>query len=121
MELCDLFMDDNKEGDWDLPKYSDKGDLLVEIVAVDDNAIFKYELESTYYNSDTCIMWINEGMGIEYWLEQYTEIQTPGWYVIEGIQGAYIKGEWGLTDDDEEWEYENIRPATSEEIEQECL
>lgn len=96
------------------PSYSEPGRMLLEVTGPDEN----YDREVECHDSDGSVCWIHEGVGVDWWLEQrdIPEIQAPGWYVIEGITGEYIRGDGWSTDDDEEWEYKGVRPATPEEI-----
>lgn len=109
------------EPEFELPAYSTPGDLLVEITNVDynDHGCIKYMVEEIQYDSDTCVFWINEGVGVDYWLEDHVGdyIKEPGWYVIEGIVGHYIKGTYGFEEDSEEWEFKSVRDASVEEVE----
>ena len=42
--------------------------------------------------------------------------KKEGYYVVEGVTGHYTKGDGWETDDDMDFYYENVRPATEEEI-----
>jgi hypothetical protein len=106
----------------ELPAYGTPGRILVRIHDIIASGTYRYEAEVLDYDADSGVFWINEGVGFDYWLDTHVEeITEPGIYVIEGVKGAYIRGTWGLDDDDEEWEFERIRPATAEEIETETL
>lgn len=100
--------------DFEPPLYSTPGRMLLEVTGPDE----QYGREVECHDSDGSVFWINEGVGIDWWLEQHDipEIQASGWYVIEGITGEYIRGDGWSTDDDEEWEYKSVRPATLKEI-----
>lgn len=99
------------------PGYGTKGWVIAEIVHVETEKCMKYSVEEWGYDAEASTFWIQEGVGIEYWLEHCVDFEfTPGWWVIEDVVGTYIKGDGWMTDDDEEWDYGNIRPATEEEI-----
>lgn len=109
-------MDDN---DYELPSYSEVGSITVEILGkIDISYHPKWEWEIDRYSYDGSAFWINEGMGIDYFINGFVgdDIPHEGIWTIEGIVGHYYKGEWGFTDDDEDWEWTNIRPATEDEI-----
>jgi hypothetical protein len=106
----------------DYPKYSDVGRILVRIFGFyghGHSRVYRYDSEVLYL--DGCAAIIEEGTGIAYWLDGHVDLEQPGVYVIEGITGRFIKGDWGFTDDDEEWEFTHCRYATDEEIRTEAL
>lgn len=122
--MTEFKISDLTEEEYDLPKYSDKGRILVRILSIDEstNALYRYELDVLDYDHDSSVFWIYEGVDFEFWFDQYCcDIEELGVYVVEGVCGEYIRGEWGFTDDDEEWEFESIRLATEEEIKTETL
>ncbi len=93
--------------------------------------LFRYEEATKEYDSNItvlehtgCVIYIQQGIGIDYFLENYVdmdEITTSGLYVVDGIIGTYYKGDGWSTDDDEKWEYSEIRPATEMEIKTETV
>lgn len=105
------------------PSYSDSGRILVHIEGPGDGSCYcgKYELTVYDYDGDSAVMWLNEGLGIDYWINEEVDIWIPGWYVIEDVHGYYYRGTWGFDDDTEEWYYGDVRPATPEEIQAQCL
>jgi hypothetical protein len=125
-DITEVPRDDDSE-DFRLPGYSQKGRYLIEVVDINPErsaTSYRFVIEESSYDPDSAAFWINEGVGIEFWADGHldeTHIPSPGWYVIYGIHGAYIKGEWGHTDDEEEWDFDGVRPATPEEIEGQCL
>lgn len=55
---------------------------------------------------------------LEYMIEGMVECpKAAGWYVVEGVTGHYTRGDGWTTDDDMDYYYESMRPATAEEIE----
>ena len=99
----------------DLPRYDEVGRILVNIIDLNPCGMCKHEYEVLDY--DNCVFWINEGVGLEYWLDEYCEFISTGFYVIEGIKGECIRGDWTCGEDDNEvWEFKKIRQATDEEI-----
>lgn len=98
----------------DLPSYQTKGNLVFKY-QIDGDDLF---LEEYYYDPETSIFWITEGLGLDYFVKNFVEhpFEDGKWYTIEGIHGMYIRGDWGFTDDDEEWYYDSVREATKEEI-----
>lgn len=109
--------------EYELPNYNDPGRILVEIIAVsgERRPLYRYELEVLDYDADSSVFWVNEGGGFEYWFDENIDLELPGFYVIEGVTGTYIRGEWGYTDDYEEWSFARCRRATDEEIAARCL
>lgn len=108
-----------EEDDYDLPSYSEYGKIIVEILGkIDVSWHPKWEWEIDRYTYEGSAFWINEGMGIDYFVNSHIldDIPHEGIWVIDNIKGAYFKGEWGFTDDDEEWEWGEIRLATEDEI-----
>ena len=105
------------------PSYSDRGRILINVLGPGDGGPYcgRYELVVHGYDADSAVMWLEEGIGIEYWINEDIEIWIPGWYVIEGVHGVYTRGDGWTTDDDEDWYYDEIRPATSEEVTAQCL
>lgn len=91
-----------------LPKYSDRGFILVRIHDITEPGQTRRVWEYDVIDYDGSVFWINEGTGIDYWLEEQIEFSRPGTYLIEGITGRYIRGDGYSTDDDEDWEYETI-------------
>lgn len=100
-----------------LPSYSDPGSILVKILTILDNpgSYYRYELDVLDYDSGSSVFWLNEGMGIDYWLNDAIDFKKPGYYVIEHVTGYYHRGDGYSTDDDEEWDYKQVRRATLRE------
>jgi hypothetical protein len=100
--------------DYELPLYSTPGNIYV--YYQEANAEYDAEIEVLNYDSDAAPFWIAEGMSFDYWFElQAIDFPETGYYVVENVTGQYIKGDWGFTDDDEKWQYDNIRLMTEEE------
>jgi len=119
--------EENVCDDFKPPPYGKPGRILVRVLGKVDTT-YRYETEVLDSDSDSGVFWINEGVGYDYWFDQYIDKfpADEGTFVIEGIVGTYIRGRGWITgdiceEDDEEWEYKSIRPATAREIETECL
>lgn len=93
------------------PLYSKPGKLIVK-VGPTDSTVYKHNYEVLYYEEDTSVFWINEGMGFDHWFDTYCAFEEPGTYLVEGIIGHYYRGDGWATDDDETWEYSQISPTT---------
>lgn len=108
---------DEPEEKYEYPSYSDPGSLLVKVLTILNGTGYcgRYELEVIEFDCDSSLMWLNEGIGIDYWLQDAVDFDKPGYYVIEGVTGTYYRGDGYTTDDDEEWDYEVVRPATLRE------
>jgi hypothetical protein len=99
-----------------LPKYSDPGRILVLV-----SGTLIDEMEVLWADSSASTFWMGEGAGCDYWVKEVLrprDFGAPGYWVIEGITGTYIKGEYGVTEDEEEWEYKSVRPATFEDLDE---
>jgi hypothetical protein len=104
-----------------LPTYADKGRILFwfDPSAEDDGEQF----EVLDWDGDSAVMWLNEGVGCDYALNEFfdLDIELAGVYVLEDIYGVYYRGSsWG-DDDDEEWYCGYLRRASLQEIEGEAL
>jgi len=112
--------DSGKEDEYDLPSYGEYGKIIVEVLGKIDTTFnhCKWEWEIDRYTYEGSAFWINEGMGMDYFINSYIleDIPHEGIWVIDNIKGYYHKGDWGFTDDDEEWEWGEVRLATEEEI-----
>lgn len=92
------------------PAYGTTGWVLVEILGKGASSVYHYEIEEYSVDTSASTFWIIEGVGIDFWLDQYAPNDlSPGWWVFEDVVGTYIR-------DDEEWEYAKVRPATQQEI-----
>ena len=102
-----------------LPKYGDRGDILV-IVSAKGDGDGVYDREYDVLDHSGGAYWIGEGIGFDYWMDQDCEFPDAGGaFVVEGVRGYYHKGTWGFDDDTEDWEYDAIRPATAREVAEE--
>lgn len=108
--------------EYEPPSYNKPGRLLVKLDA-SDSIVYRYDVEVVDYDDDSSVFWINEGVGFEFWFDQYVDLELvePGWFVFEGIVGEYIRGDGWHTDDDEEWDWALCRRATESEIQFEYL
>jgi hypothetical protein len=119
IEATEISVDDSGEEDFDLPSYGEYGKIIVEVLGKIDSPFHPYwQWEIDRYTYEGSAFWINEGMGMDYFINDYIREDIPGAgiWTIDDIKGTYFKGEWGFTDDDEEWEWSDIRPATQDEI-----
>lgn len=96
--------------DYSPPKYSKRGYLEFEITRVIPIADwYQYEVEEIEADVASSVYWICEGMGLEYWVNAYIDLELPGKYRVEGITGTYHKGDyWAGEDDDEDWDFERV-------------
>ena len=103
-----------------LPKYSDEGTIVVYVNGRNEKpSTYKWDIE--VLENDGSTHWIQEGMGFDYFFDEYFEdkdFPEPGFYVIENVVGQVFKGDGWTTDDDEDWEMNSPRKATPEEIEE---
>lgn len=109
------------DADFQPPSYSEPGRMLVEIEAIHRGHRPIYRYSATLHDYTGSVFWINEGVGIEHWLDDHVQIEEEGWYVFEGVIGSYIRGDGWMTDDDEVWDFALCRRASPAEIEAQCL
>lgn len=108
--------------DFEYPSYSNKGWLLFEIIGPSATGVYTYEIDRYEIDTQNSSFWIQEGMGVEYFIEEYAPKNLKaGWYVFDGIHGNIIKGDYYTIEDDEEWYFDNFREATEEEISSGCV
>jgi len=121
MDLFDLTEAPPEESNPPSPKYSDPGRVLFYWICtpLEHKAA---DVEILSYDSDSSLCWMQEGVGIDYVLENELDLELDGYYVCENITGEYYRGgrSWG-EDDDEEWYLGNVRRASEEEIQSENL
>ena len=100
------------------PSYKDPGRILVRVLGPYEGPtqVYRWEYEILEWAGGACEI-IYEGAGFEWWLDNTVEeISGPGVWLVAGITGSYIRGDWSWgEDDDEEWEYETCRPGTLRE------
>lgn len=112
------------------PPYSTPGRVLVRVSPRE--TVYKHTYEVLSYDDDTGVFWVNEGIGFDYFFDNYVDFKSilagadEGVFVVEGIKGEYIRGRGWISgdvceEDDEEWEIGEIRHATEEEIRTETL
>jgi hypothetical protein len=110
------------DGSWEPPSIGTPGRLIVEIAGVypcetlQPHYWVRYEIDRTSHGGDDCTFWINEGIGINDWVENYLDLEQPGIYVVENVRGWYVKGDGYTSEDNEEWEFGLVRYATEEEV-----
>lgn len=92
------------------PSYRTPGRILVQVEP--PSGAYKHDYTVHDFDPDTCVWYINEGTGFDWWLDQHCTFPEPGTYVIQDITGRYIRGDSMTYDDDEEWSYGFIRVAT---------
>jgi hypothetical protein len=109
----------SEEQDYHYPSYQDKGNILVELHDTGNTGYHRWEVTVLGYDSDKAPFWLNEGLGIDYWVKDMIDDQFPheGIWFIEDVYGYYYKGTWGFDDDDEEWYHGEIREPTAQELE----
>jgi hypothetical protein len=108
------------ENDNELPRYETPGRILV-CLWPPDTKYYEYEVDVLDWDQDSCVFWINEGVGFDWWFSHHVALElpeSPGYFVLEGIKG-YFYTHWGPNgrEDDEEWEFAFCRRATPNEIE----
>lgn len=55
------------------------------------------------------------GAGLDYTIQSMIEPPGEGWFVVAGVTGRYFKGDGWTSDDDMDFYFETVRPATEEE------
>lgn len=122
-DLLSIVVDDpNEPDDWRPPAYGTPGWVLVEILGPCATNVYRYEIEEAQVDPQASTYWIEEGVGIQWWIDTFApDDLQPGWYVFEDVVGTYHHGAGWVNpsycdEDDEEWEFGAVRPATPEEI-----
>lgn len=107
------------EEEFEYPKYSDKGDIIFEVLGEDETKVYRWHIEDVAYCGGSTF-YVQEGVGIKYFVDWMGDdrITGPGFYTFVGVHGRYLRGDGWTTDDDEDWEFDDLRPATPEEIEE---
>lgn len=103
--------------DFDPPRGDEPGKIIFEVIEGDsprwrhDDSWNDFEIGEYYYEGGA--FWINEGVGVDYFLQ--TEFFCPGVgiWAVEDITVRWHKDYYGEVDED--WEHSEIRPATEEE------
>lgn len=110
--------DEIEEAKYEPPAYGTPGWVLVEIVEVNEpGSIYRFTIEECAVDTENSTFWIQEGTGVEYWVDSHApDDLTEGWWVFEGVVGHYYRGDGWMEDDDEEWYFDKVRPATQDEI-----
>ncbi len=127
MTEIEIAEDPDESREWDPPSYKTPGRILVRshgpAEPYEDGrpSVYRFSTEVLDHDSNSSVFWINEGVGFDFWLDSVDELEKPGVYVIEGITGDYIRGDGWTFDDDEEWDWQSVRPATQTEIDGEAL
>lgn len=109
----------------DVFDFSSPENVLIEVIA-DDGAAAGWSGHSI----ETCSI-LDEAnsavCGAAYYAEHYSgyleqtikgliDCPGPGWFVVEGVTGRYFHGDGYEIDDDMDFYFESVRPATAEEI-----
>lgn len=72
---------------------------------------YKYEVEALDFDPQAATEWIQEGIGFDYFVQEYTDedLSQPGIYLFEGVTVDfsvwYVEGWRHLKEVDENWEY----------------
>jgi len=117
-----FFADDNV--DYPFPSIRTKGRVLVNVgpSVSGGPSSYKHEYEVIYEDDETSIFWIKEGVGWDYWFDAHIDFPTEGgWFIVSGICGHFLPGDGWMIDNDEEWEWDEVRPATESEMASGCL
>ena len=120
MQITETESEPGAEPEYDLASPEDV------VISVIDGAHFckglwpNYQIEGTYVikggNGAASAEWAHGGF-LDYTIEEMVdEPKEPGFYVIEGITATFHKGEWGFTEDEFEFAFQSIRPATPDEV-----
>jgi hypothetical protein len=116
----DIGIDKTPE-DPSLPKGSTPGRVLFYLcpIVLPAHSWQRYDVDVLDYDNDKAPFWMQEGAGIDYWIEEYIDIELEGYYVIESATVTWSKDYWGEVD--EYWEIGIVRRATNAEVESESL
>lgn len=104
------------EENFTLPKYETPGRILVDTTGRDKNDPLDEGYAVLDWDGGSSVFWINEGIGIEEFLDEFCDFPEPGVYVVEGITGEWVSSSRGEDFDYEDWNFTNIRKATDDEV-----
>ena len=105
--------------EFDPPSRKTPGRILVR-VGPTGSTVYRHEYEVLDYDGDSSVHWIVDGVGFDYWLDQCA-FPGDGVYVIEDITVSVSRVDGWETDDEEDWNWAEPRPATPDEIASEAL
>ena len=116
--------EEDDDCDWEPPSPSTPGDLIFHTGAITRDRHGRH-IELIDYEHDGAFYWIEEGVGIEYFVEEADHgpviLEEDAVYVCEGLTVRFIRGRGWISgdvceEDDEDWEDYVTRPATIDEI-----
>jgi hypothetical protein len=101
-----------------LPEYESRGRILFRFWNIANEP---YEIEMLDYDLDSSVLFLSQGLGVEYFLkhEIRLELELDGVYVMEGVYGECWESYLGGCD--EVWHFDHIRRASPDEEECEML
>jgi len=126
-ELEDFSEPDPHEEKFD---FSSPEHVLIEVVGPHEDDKPKDDWENWSIESCTIIWQANPnvpgaaeydrcyGGFLDYTIQGLIDPPGEGWFVIENVTGHYSKGDGWTTDDDMEFYFTGVRPATEDEIKQ---
>lgn len=117
-ELFTLMDDNYEEPPWDMSKGSVTFFVIQSWVDPDPKLPRrkKWLFEFEYEDYDGCVGWMQESIGLDYFLTSNfgPDDFKEGWtYTIHGITVHFTRGDGWTTDDDETWEWETVTRSGS--------
>lgn len=108
----------------ELPNYSCRGRILVKVIwnGMRPGELYRgssqWDFEVLDYDGDTSIMWMSEGIGIEWFLKDDVTFPEEGTYLLTNVYGHYTRGDGWSSDDDEEWYCDDPMKTDQNELDQ---
>ena len=98
--------EDGDQNHYEPPSYGIPGRLLIRVYDTNEEPSDGINWEYTVidYDGDSSIFWLNEHGMFDWYLEDI-DFTEPGAYYFEKVVGYYTKGDWGFTEDEEEWKF----------------
>lgn len=107
-----IIINDDEPDRPELPGYGDPGSILVYISAkTDECPRDKWTYDVIDYSGS--VFWLQEGQGIEYWLDTAVDFPHEGLFLITNVKGVYHRGNWSWGEDDsEDWDCDDPVPVS---------
>ena len=122
VEFGEIETEDSREPTFD---FTSPEDVLIEVVGPHDdkesNDWKNYSIETVSIIRSTegvvgAASYDSEyGAGLDYTIQNMIDVPGEGWFVVESITGVYHKGDGWVTDDDMDFYFKAVRPATDED------
>lgn len=108
--------------------FSSPEDVLVEVIALKTTSPSPPDWESFAIETCAVVRRVNPDVAgaasyesayggfLDDVVKDIADCPGAGWFIVEGVTGVYSRGDGWSTDDDMDFSFRSIRPATSDEI-----